>query len=319
MSRLMFLALLPGILIVIYIFRRDKVEKEPVPLIVRMVVLGALSCLPAAYLESVMARLLPSFAEGSLPAAFTVAFFSAGLIEEVCKFAFLKAGIWRNREFDYRFDGIVYGVSTAIGFACLENVLYVMDGGISVAVTRAFLAVPLHAFCGVFMGAFFGMAKYCHVRGETSRAFALQLQGVAAAIAVHGTYDTFAMWDMQYSAFLLLGFTALVYVAGIRTINALEKDDYMMAFYASEESYEFVPSYSTSLLKETDGVSIAALVCAIVSALTSGVFMIPSLLAVILGIIGIRRGANTAAKAAVVIGGILLVGGGYFLGGTLFY
>lgn len=319
MSELMFLALLPGVLIIIYIFKRDKVEKEPVPLIVKMIILGAVSCAPAAFLEGIMDGILPQFSYGSLPYAVTTAFFSAGLIEECCKFAFLKVGIWRNREFDYRFDGIVYGVSTAIGFACLENVLYVMDGGISVAVTRAFLAVPLHAFCGVFMGAFFGAAKYHYTRGNRSRASALQVQGVVTAIIVHGIYDTFAMWNSQFSTALLLGFTVIVYIAGIKTINRLEKDDYMMSFYNTGEVYEYVPSYSDASLKNTDGMSIAALVCAIVSALTSGVFIIPSLLAVVLGIAGIRRGGGTAAKAAVIIGGIMLLGGGYFVGGALFY
>lgn len=318
MSRLMFLAILPGILIVIYIFRCDKVEKEPVGLILRMVLLGAVSCAPAAFLEQQMDAILPSFQMGSFQYALTTAFLSAGLIEELCKFFFLKVGIWNNREFDYRFDGIVYGVSTAIGFACLENIMYVMEGGISVAVTRAFLSVPLHAFCGVFMGAYFGKAKQADVRGEKSRSKALMTRGVVTAVLIHGTYDTFAMWNMEYSYILLLVFTALVYIFGIRRIHEFAADDYNMGFYSVGESYEFVPSYKSPTLKSTNKASIAALVCAIISAITAGVLMLPNILAVVFGIIGIKNSApgekNTAAKAAIIIGLIFLLGGGYFIG-----
>ena len=174
MFSLVSLAMLPGILIILYIFRKDRVEREPVNLIVKMVVLGALSCVPAAFLEGWIENYLPQYPEGSLGYAMTISFLSAGLIEELCKFAFLRIGIWKNREFDYRFDGVVYGVSVAAGFAMLENIMYVLDGGISVAVTRAFLSVPLHAFCGAFMGAFFGMAKKHYVAGNRGGAAGCQ-------------------------------------------------------------------------------------------------------------------------------------------------
>lgn len=321
MSNLVFLALLPGILIVIYIFRKDKVESEPVNLILRMVILGACSCAPAAFLEGIVDSVLPPFPNGSLPYAFTVAFFSAGLIEEVCKFAFLKVGIWKNREFDYRFDGIVYGVSTAIGFACLENVLYVMDGGISVAITRAFLSVPLHAFCGAFMGAYFGMAKYEYVKGNRSKASGLQIRGLILAIIIHGIYDTFAMWGFDFSFVLLLAFTAIIYVIGIKMINALEKDDWQMGFYNEgfEPPLEFVPSYSSPTVKNTNGMSVAGFICAIVSLLSGCVFILPEILAIVFGIIGLKRtergGKNGLAKAAIIIGAISLILGGYVVGG----
>ena len=104
MFSLVSLAMLPGILIILYIFRKDKVEREPVNLMVKMVVLGALSCVPAAFLEGWIENYLPQYPEGSLGYAMTISFLSAGLIEELCKFAFLRIGIWKNREFDYRFD-----------------------------------------------------------------------------------------------------------------------------------------------------------------------------------------------------------------------
>lgn len=315
MFSLVSLAMLPGILIILYIFRKDKVEREPVNLIVKMVVLGALSCVPAAFLEGWIENYLPQYPEGSLGYAMTISFLSAGLIEELCKFAFLRIGIWKNREFDYRFDGVVYGVSVAAGFAMLENIMYVLDGGISVAVTRAFLSVPLHAFCGAFMGAFFGMAKKHYVAGNRGDAAGCQLCAVIIPIVIHGIYDTFAFLNRDYASMCLLAFTALLYIIGITVINRLAKDDWKMSIYPQErpETLEFVRAYeepertySHNTVKATNGFSIAGLICGIIAYLTMATFVLPSLLAIIFSSIGRRSTPpgvrNSAAKAGMVMG-----------------
>ncbi len=315
MFSLVSLAMLPGILIVVYIFRKDKVEKEPVNLIVRMVIFGALSCIPAALLENWIDPMLPEYPEGSLGYAMSISFLSAGLIEELCKFMFLRTGIWKNKEFDYRFDGVVYGVSVAAGFAMLENILYVLDGGISVAITRAFLSVPLHAFCGAFMGAFLGMAKKHHVSGNSGRAIGCQLCAVIIPVVIHGIYDTFAFLNWNYASLCLLAFTALLYVTGITVINRLAKDDWKMSIYPHEYmgSLEFVSAYEepeityhSNTVKATNGYSIAGLVCGIIAYLTMAAFVLPSILAIIFSAIGKKNTAegtkNTAAKAGVILG-----------------
>lgn len=315
MFSLVSLAMLPGILIIVYIFKKDKVEKEPVNLIIRMVVLGAVSCAPAAFLEGWAEGFLPQYPEGSLGYAMSISFLSAGLIEELCKFVFLRAGIWKNREFDYRFDGVVYGVSVAAGFAMLENIMYVLDGGISVAITRAFLSVPLHAFCGAFMGAFFGMAKKHYVAGNRGSAAGCQLCAVIVPVVIHGTYDTFAFLNRDYASICLLAFTALLYVIGIAVINSLAKDDWKMAIYPRErrEAFEFVTSYEEpenvyghNTVKATNGLSIAGLICGIISYLTMAAFVLPSILAIVFSLKGRKNTppgvTNMAANAGLVMG-----------------
>lgn len=315
MFSLVSLAILPGILIIVYIFKKDKIEKEPVNLIVKMVVLGAISCAPAAFLEGWIENYLPQYPEGSLGYAVTISFLSAGLIEELCKFIFLKAGVWKNREFDYRFDGVVYGVSVAAGFAMLENILYVLDGGISVAITRAFLSVPLHAFCGAFMGAFLGMAKKHYVSGNSGGALGCRIGAVVIPIIIHGIYDTFAFLEWDYASICLLGFTALLYVIGISVINRLAKDDWKMSIYPKEDTdmLEFVKayeepemSYGHNTIKATNGFSIAGLICGILSYLTMAAFVLPSVLAIVFSAAGIKRTPqgvrNSAARAGMVMG-----------------
>ena len=228
---LLFLALIPGIIIVVVIFRKDKVEHEPVGLIVKLLIFGALSCLPAVFAEGFMEGLNPGFPEGSVGYAFYEAFIVAALCEEICKYVLLRLGSWRNRNFDYRFDGIVYGVSVAVGFALLENVLYVMDGGLEVALMRGVLAVPLHAFCGVFMGIFYGAAKKASIDGNSSGSFANTILAIFVPFMIHGIYDTLAFVQTSFASILLLVFVGIMYIVAVKQVNKFSRDDWDSAFY----------------------------------------------------------------------------------------
>ncbi|MCF0121352.1 MAG: PrsW family intramembrane metalloprotease, partial [Oscillospiraceae bacterium] len=151
-SKLTALAVVPGLLILIYVYTKDKVEKEPILLIVKLIIFGAISAIVAGYAESFADQLLPYYEKNTLNYALKNAFLLAGFWEELLKLFFLKIGSWKHHAFNYRFDGIVYGASVAVGFAILENIMYVADYGFTTGVVRAFTAVPLHAFCGITMG-----------------------------------------------------------------------------------------------------------------------------------------------------------------------
>lgn len=228
-SNLMFLALLPGILIIIYIFRKDTVEHEPWSLIFKLVAFGAISCLPAVIAETLIGN--PGFYEGSIEYAVFTAFVVAALCEEVFKFVLLRLGSWNNRNFDYRFDGIVYAVSVAVGFALLENVLYVMQGGFETAIMRGLLSVPLHAFCGVFMGIFYGAAKKYSVRGQKGIVARYTFLALFIPIMIHGIYDSLAFMGTVASTCLLLAFVVFMYVMAIVYVNKFSRDDWKACFY----------------------------------------------------------------------------------------
>ena len=228
---LLFLALLPGILIIIYIFRKDKVEHEPVSLIVKLVIFGAISCIPAVFAETYMGALAPGLQEGSVAGAIYNAFLVAALSEEVCKYLLLRIGSWRNRNFDYRFDGIVYGVSVAVGFALLENVLYVMDGGLYVALMRGVLAVPLHCFCGVFMGIYYGAAKRYSIEGQHGKATTATFKALFIPFLIHGIYDTLAFLGEYGTTFALLAFVLVMYIVAVKKVNLYSAEDWHAGFY----------------------------------------------------------------------------------------
>lgn len=234
---LLFLALIPGILIIVYIFRKDKVESEPLSLIVRLLILGAVSCIPAIFAETVMSGFKPAeFTEGSVGNALFNAFLVAALCEEVCKFLLLWLGSWKNRNFNYRFDGIVYGVCVAVGFALLENVMYVLQGGVYVALMRGILAVPLHAFCGVFMGVHYGAAKRYSIEGQHGKATASIFFALLTPFIIHGIYDSLAFMGEYGTTFILLAFVLFMYIVAIRVVNKYSREDWHAGFYLQQQA-----------------------------------------------------------------------------------
>ena len=102
-------AVLPPVLLLLYIYRKDRVEKEPPRLLLRLFLGGCLAVLPAMVLELAGLRVsLRLFRPGSLAEAAFRCFVAVGAVEEGCKFFFLRITSWRNPAFNYRFDALVY-------------------------------------------------------------------------------------------------------------------------------------------------------------------------------------------------------------------
>ena len=131
-------SLLPVVLLMAYFYYRDKFEKEPVKVLMKAFGAGILSVFPAILLATLMS--LPDI-ETYSPAtrSFIRAFCEAAVPEEICKFALLYFFIWRDRNFNEYYDGIIYAVFVSLGFAGVENIMYVVGEGIDVALTRGLL------------------------------------------------------------------------------------------------------------------------------------------------------------------------------------
>ena len=109
----------------------------------------------------------------------------AGFVEELAKWVVLVAAVYHWDEFDEPLDGVVYGVAVALGFATLENILFVTRLGLGVAWQRALFAVPAHALFGATMGYYAGRAKFDRGGEAVARPRALS----ARAVGFHGLYD----------------------------------------------------------------------------------------------------------------------------------
>lgn len=184
-------ALLPAALLWWYIWKQDA-KKEPMAWLVRAVVYGVLICLPAAVVEMGIASVLFGTDQGpqTLVDTTAVAFFCAAIPEESLKLLALWFILRRNPYFDEHFDGIVYAVSVGLGFAGIENLLYLIgniDNWQSVALFRALMAVPGHYAFAVLMGYYYSIY---HFVDRSPRVAALV---IGAPVLAHGLYDALLM------------------------------------------------------------------------------------------------------------------------------
>ena len=156
---LLLAALVPAAFLMVQVYRLDRIEKEPAGFLLKLVLFGALSGLAAGAIEGALTRLLDVTLGGSMLRLVLENFLAVALVEEACKRWVVLKFAWRHPAFDYRFDAVVYCVFSALGFAALENILYVAEYGFAVAVSRALLSVPGHCFFAVYMGIYLGQAK----------------------------------------------------------------------------------------------------------------------------------------------------------------
>lgn len=191
-------ALVPAWLLLWYFWSRDA-HPEPRGVVLRTFLWGAFICLPVVPVASGL-EALGAGAAGTWSRALVQAFLGAAIPEELFKFLVLRLWVWRQEAFDEPMDGLVYGATASLGFAALENLLYVGSGGLHVAALRAFTAVPGHALTGAILGAYVGQARFGppQARARTLAA------GLAVAVALHGAYDAVLMSGTGWAALALL-------------------------------------------------------------------------------------------------------------------
>ena len=155
-------ALVPAVILFVRIYQLDRIEKEPRRLLGVLILSGALLALPAAVVA---------------------------VSEEVCKIVPVHLAAWKHPAFDYRFDAVVYSVSSALGFAAVENIIYVVQSDLRTAVSRAVLSVPGHFFFAVAMGLLLSRAKQAEKRGDGRRRTILCALAILAPVVLHGVWD----------------------------------------------------------------------------------------------------------------------------------
>lgn len=191
-------ALVPAWLLLWYFWSRDA-HPEPRGVVLRTFLWGAFICLPVVPVASGL-EALGAGAAGTWSRALVQAFLGAAVPEELFKFLVLRLWVWRQEAFDEPMDGLVYGATASLGFAALENLLYVGSGGLHVAALRAFTAVPGHALTGAILGAYVGQARFGPPEARTRTLAA----GLLVAIALHGAYDAVLMSGTGWAALALL-------------------------------------------------------------------------------------------------------------------
>ncbi len=181
-------ALLPVAVLVFYIWRKDRQAPEPVWQLVKAFGLGVLS-VPISLSISLPLGLLGLYSDTpvTLFGSFCTSFFGAAIPEEAAKLFVLWLLLRRNKHFDQKMDGIVYAVMVSMGFAALENVMYLFgnENWLTVGVTRALFSVPGHFCFGVLMGYYYSLAKFYPGTPRKNK-----LMVYFAPVIVHGIFDT---------------------------------------------------------------------------------------------------------------------------------
>lgn len=182
-------ALLPAVVMVWLIYKKDKLQPEPISQLLKGVMWGVISVL-LSFIISTPLNLMygEGVGIGLVDSAFT-AFCLAAIPEELAKFACLYFFLRKNKYFDEHIDGIVYAVCIGMGFAGFENVGYLFgaDNWLGVGITRAIISVPGHYAFAVLMGFYF--AQWHFIKNEKSKWLML-----AMPILAHGIFDFLLMW-----------------------------------------------------------------------------------------------------------------------------
>ena len=219
-------AVIPAIVLLRFVYKEDRLDKESPRLLLSLVLFGIIATFAALISEQIGETVLALIVPQDTTAYNAILYFIVvALSEEGFKYLLLKKRTWWSSEFNCQFDGVVYAVFVSLGFALWENISYVAMYGLGTAVVRAVTAVPGHACFGVFMGAFYGLAKRYDNFGDEGRSRQCRRLAVAVPVVLHGCYDFIATYEYDGYAWVFVGFVVLLLLAAYRMIKKLSRDD----------------------------------------------------------------------------------------------
>ena len=214
-------ALLPAFILLRYVYRKDVLEKESGRLLRSLILRGVSAALLSIILETIGQRILTlSRISPYSPLYYIIlCFLVIAAVEEGTKYYLMKKRTWNDPEFDYTFDAIVYSVFVSLGFAAFENIGYIFNYGLSVALPRAFLSIPGHMGFAVVFGCYYAKAKKASLAGDEAGSRDALLRGYISSVLLHGFYDACAMIGTGASFFVFLVFIVVFYRRVFRLVK----------------------------------------------------------------------------------------------------
>lgn len=218
---LLIAAIFPVIVLCYFIYKRD-VNKEPRNILAKLFILGFFSCIPILICELILGIIFPT-STSNFVTLFINVFMSVALVEEGFKWLITKKVGYNSDEFDEIYDIIVYSVFASLGFACVENILYVAGIGLSGAIMRAITAIPGHACFAVVMGYYFAKAKVSSINNNKKLYKKNMILSIIAPSLVHTAYDAFLFEGSVTAVLLFLAFDIAMVVTCFIIVDKVSK------------------------------------------------------------------------------------------------
>ncbi|MEK4761362.1 glutamic-type intramembrane protease PrsW [Viridibacillus sp. FSL E2-0187] len=205
---LLTVAIAPGLALFSFFYLRNQMATEPRRTLFHTFIYGAILTFPILFLQYV-------FQEEQIfsnPILENVVF--TGVIEEFFKWLILMIAIYHHVEFDDPYDGVLYGVAISLGFATVENILYLLSYGVNTAFLRALMPVSSHALFGVVMGYYLGKSKFS--KKEQVNEFIVV--ALCAPILLHNAYNLIFFFQGHWS-YLMIPFMLFLWWFGLRKVK----------------------------------------------------------------------------------------------------
>lgn len=219
--KLVMLAIAPGIALVLFMYFFDKYEREPISLLIKVFIFGAISVLPIVFVEDI----LMSFNIFSgLTSAFYLSFILAGFTEEFFKRLVVMKTAFNTVHYSEKLDGIIYSVMASLGFATVENIMYVaisFKDDISVGITRAFLSVPAHMLFGITMGYYLSLSKFASSESESRKYYKKSL---IVPMILHGTFNFILLSNHPLLILIFIPYLIYLWTVNIKRLKEYQKD-----------------------------------------------------------------------------------------------
>ena len=224
MNYLIGLAILPVVFLLKFIYNKD-VNKEPSNLLKKTFIFGMLTIIPCIVIELLLQEVFPVDDNSDLLFLFVCVFVSVALVEELFKWLVVRKIAYTNNEFDETYDGIVYCIYSSLGFACLENIGFVLKFGIETGIYRAVTAVPSHACDAIFMGYFFGKAKMCKYNGDNKSSKKYLFLSLFIPTLIHAIYDYLLFSKILGFFIIWIVFVIVLFIICFKLVNKCAKNN----------------------------------------------------------------------------------------------
>lgn len=212
MGKLVYICLAPIFIILLTVYIKDKYEKEPIKLALTGTICGIIISVPITLTEKYITDFAPP--QDSIYYPFFISFAVASFVEETYKYIILIFLIYKNNNYNEPFDGILYSVYISLGFATIENILYVFNpvlGGLHTAIARAIFSIPAHAIFGVYMGYYLSKEKFFKHK--------MKIFSLLISIFIHGIYDLLLFTNIKYSNIFFIIFFVYIAFISLKRLN----------------------------------------------------------------------------------------------------